>query len=113
MPLRSGGFPSIEMMQPTNLGDFDHLAKRGRFDGSANRRIFFEGEVCAVSFVVLEIVFQDATQPDFMKNHDVVQAFAPNATDQPLDIGVLPRAAGRSKNFVNAHPFGGLTKLLP
>lgn len=66
----------------------------------ASPTVFVEREMSPVLFVVLEVVFQDATQPDFMKNYDVVQAFAPNGTDQPLDIGVLPRAAGRSKNFV-------------
>src|ERR1700751_1977151 len=65
------------------------------------------------TFVVLEIIFQDATQPGFMEDHDMVQAFAANRTDESLDIGVLPWAAGRSENFVNAHPFGGLLKLVP
>jgi len=63
-------------------------------------------------FVVLEVIFQDATQSVFIEDNDVIQAFAPNGTDQPLDIGVLPRAARRSKNFVNADPFGRLGKLV-
>jgi len=61
----------------------------------------------------LEIIFQDAVQSGFIEDDDVVQAFAAKGTDQPLDIGVLPRAAGRSKNFVNAHAFGRLRKLVP
>ena len=65
------------------------------------------------TFAVLEIIFQDATQPGFMEDHDMVQAFAANRTDESLDIGVLPWAAGRSENFVNAHPFGCLLKLVP
>jgi len=88
MPRLSGGFPSIEMMQPADLGDSDHLAKRGRLDRSADRGIFFEGEVGSVSFVVLEVVFQDSTQPSFIEDHDMVKAFAANRTDKPLDIGV-------------------------
>ena len=60
----------------------------------------------------MEIVLQDAAQSDFIEDNDVIQAFAPNGTDQPLDIGVLPRAARRSKNFVNADPFGRLGKLV-
>jgi hypothetical protein len=48
----------------------------------------------SVLFVALELAFQEATQPDFMKNYDVVQAFAPKGTDQPLGIDVLPTAAG-------------------
>ena len=101
------------MMQSADLGNFDHPAKRGRLDRSADRRIFLEREVSSKMFVVLEVIFQDATQSVFIEDNDVIQAFAPNGTDQPLDIGVLPRAARRSKNFVNAHPFGTLRKLLP
>ena len=44
---------------------------------------------------------------------DMVQAFAANRADGSLDIGVLPWTAGRSENFVNAHPFGGRLKLVP
>ena len=113
MALRSGSFPGIEMMQSADLGNFDHPAKRGRLDRSADRRIFVEGEVRSKIFVVLEIIFQDAAQSDFIEDNDVIQAFAAKGTDQPLDIGVLPRAARRSKNFVNAHPLGRLRKLVP
>jgi len=100
-------------MQSADLGNFDHLTERGWFDGSANRRVFFEGQVCSMILVVLQIVFQDATQPDFMKDEDVVQTFTPNGADQPLDVSVLPRAAGRGQNFLNAHIFGCLVKLVP
>jgi hypothetical protein len=64
-------------------------------------------------FVVLEIIFQDAAQSGFIEDGGVIQVFAAKGTDQPLDIGVLPRAAGRSKYFVNAHPLGGLRRLVP
>ena len=101
------------MMQSADLGNCDHPAKRGRLNRSADRRIFVEGEVRSKIFVVLEIIFQDAAQSVFIENNDVIQAFAAKGTDQPLDIGVLPRAAWRSKNFVNAHPLGGLRKLVP
>ena len=72
-----------------------------------------EREVSSKIFVVLEIIFQDAAQSVFIENNDVIQVFAAKGTDQPLDIGVLPRAAWRSKNFVNAHPLGGLRRLVP
>ena len=75
-------------MQSADLGNFDHPAKRGRLDRSADRRIFVEGEVRSKIFVVLEIIFQDAAQSDFIEDNDVIQAFAAKGTDQPLDVGV-------------------------
>src|SRR5438034_4454198 len=41
--------------------------------------------------VVFEMQLQDATQPSFIQDDDVVQALAANRTDQALDIGILPR----------------------
>ena len=58
--LRSGSFPCVKMMQSADLGNFDHPAKRGRLDRSADRRILAKREVSSKSFVVLEIVLQDA-----------------------------------------------------
>ncbi len=36
---RSGSFARVKMMQAADLWDLDHLAKRGRLDRSADRRI--------------------------------------------------------------------------
>ena len=82
------------MMQSADLRNFDHLTKRGRFDGSADRCIFFERQMHPATFVVLEIIFQDATQPGLMEDHDMVQAFAAERTDESLDIGVLAMGCG-------------------
>src|SRR5260370_2962144 len=64
------------------------------------------------SFVVFEIALQDAAQPGLMEDNDVVQALAPNGTDETLNVGILPRALRCSQDFVNAHPSSCLTKLL-
>jgi hypothetical protein len=98
-------------MQSANLGNFDYSAKRGRLDRSADRRIFVQREVRSRIFVVLEIVFQDAAQSGFIEDDDVVQAFATNRTEQPLDIRIWPGAPRRGLNFLNAHPFGSLGEL--
>ncbi len=61
--------------------------------------------MCSALFVVFEIIFQDPAQPSLMEDNDVIEAFSSNRSDQPLNIGVLPRALGRSQDFVNAHRF--------
>ena len=100
------------MMQSTDLWNLDHRTERGRLGGSADRRIFFERQMRAASFVVIEIAIQDPAQSGAMANNDVIQAFAPNGTDQALRVGVLPRALGRRQDFVNAHPIRQVTELL-
>ena len=62
--------------------------------------------------VVIEIAIQDPAQSGAMENNDVIQALAPNGTDQALRVGVLPRILGRRQDFVNAHPFRQVTELL-
>ncbi len=38
-----------------------------------------------------------------VQDDHVIQAFAANATDEPLDIGVLPRTSGGDEYFFNPH----------
>ena len=53
----------------------------GRLDESAVRCTFFERQMRPATFVVLEIIFQDAMQqPGLMEDHDMVQAFAADRT---------------------------------
>src|SRR5260370_20734419 len=75
---RSGSFARVKMMQAADFWSLDHLSERRRLDWSADRRIFFERQMCAALFVVFEIVFQDPAQPGLMEDDDVVQAFSPN-----------------------------------
>lgn len=67
-------------MQPAHLGNFDHAAQGRKLDRSADRCVFFERQMRPATFVVLEIFFQNATQPRLIEDNDVVEAFAPNGT---------------------------------
>ena len=50
-PLRSGSFPSVKVMQAADLWNLDHVTEQGRLDGSAERCIFFERQMCTATFV--------------------------------------------------------------
>jgi hypothetical protein len=39
----------------------------------------------------------------FAQNHDVVEAFATDAADHPLDVGRLPWTPRRDDHFLDAH----------
>ena len=53
--------------------------------------VFFQRQMRPTTLVVFEVALQNSTQPSLMEDNDVIQAFAPNGTNQPFDIGILPR----------------------
>ena len=49
----------------------------------------------------------------FAKDDDVISTFAPNASVQPFDIGVLPRAPIGRHDFFDSHRFYAPSKPIP
>src|SRR5437773_7325792 len=74
--------------------------------------LLVERQVSARPLVVFEIQLQDATQPSFIQDDDVVQALAANRADQALDIGILPRRSRSREDFANAQPPGRFVEFL-
>jgi hypothetical protein len=87
---RSGSFARVKMMQAADLWDLDRLAKRGRLDSSADRRMLFERQMRRAPFVVCKILLQGLAQPSLTEDQDVVQTLPSNEPDQALGVGVLP-----------------------
>jgi len=46
------------------------------------------------------------------KHDHVVQAFAPDGSDQALSVGILPGGFGRGQNLLDAHAFDSSTECL-
>jgi hypothetical protein len=76
-------------MQAADLWDLDHLAKRGRLDRSADRRILFERQMRTAPFVVCKILLQGLAQPSLTEDKDVVQT--------------LPSVRGECSATLNRH----------
>jgi len=53
--------------------------------------------------VVAGVGFEDATQIRFAEHQDVVEAFAPDRANEPLDLSVLPGRACRSWTIAYTH----------
>jgi hypothetical protein len=83
-------------MQAADFWDLDHLAKRGRLDRSADRRILFERQMRTAPSVVCKILLQGLAQPSLTEDKDVVQTLPSNGSDQALRVGVLPWIAAQS-----------------
>src|SRR5260370_35911857 len=91
-------------MQSADLGKLHHPSELRRLYPPRDRSILVERQVSARPLVVFEIQLQDATQPSFIQDDDVVQALAANRADQALDIGILPRGSWSREDFANAQP---------
>jgi hypothetical protein len=75
---RSGSFARVKMMQAADLWDLHHLAKRGRLDSSADRRMLLERQMHTAPFVVCKILLQGLARPNLTEDQDVVQTVPSN-----------------------------------
>jgi hypothetical protein len=87
----SGGEALVTMVQPGHRRDGDDSAKIARLDRTSDRAIFFEREMRSGTLVVVDIRGHYATQVALVEDNYVVETFAANRTDDPLDVSVLPR----------------------
>jgi hypothetical protein len=98
--------PDVSMMQATHFADGHDLAQLRRLDRPLIRGILGEGKVGSGAVVIREIARQDATQVALAQDDDVVEAVAPDRSDQAFGEGILPRAPGSREDFSDLHPLG-------
>ena len=53
--------------------------------------------------IIGKIQGERSAQASFVENNHMIQAFAPKGTNQPLDIGPLPRRSRGREHFLNLH----------
>src|SRR5208282_3285664 len=53
--------------------------------------------------VIGSIVLQNPTQLRFVEHDQVIEAFAPNRSDEPFDVAILPWRAGRGRMIADLH----------
>jgi hypothetical protein len=61
--------------------------------------------------VVFKVTAQDATQVLLVAHDDIVQAFSPDGTNQPFDVGILPRRSRSREHFLYAKVLDSMTKV--
>ena len=89
--LLPSGSQSVAMPVPTTgflyLND---LASLRPLHSPGLRAVHLQGLVAAPAVVVGEVVLEDPSQMPLTENHDVVEAFATDAADDPLHVGRPP-----------------------
>jgi hypothetical protein len=79
-------------MEPADFWDgHDDDAVASRCDRTRNRRVFVERQVRAGAFVVRTIECHRPQQARFVEHDHVVETFATDGSNEPLDEGILPR----------------------
>src|ERR1700681_3703969 len=67
------------------------------------RRILVQREMRADLIVISSVILQHATQLRFVEHDQVIEAFAPNRSDDALDVAVLPWRAWRGRMITDPH----------
>ena len=89
------------MVQPAENWAAKNLP--GPFDGTRERRILLQGEMCAGAIVICHVRQQQVAEVAFAEHDNVVEAFSSDRTDQPFGIPVLPWRPWRRRLIANAH----------
>jgi hypothetical protein len=97
------------MMQATDFADWHDLAQLRRL-GPLIRCLLGEGEVGSGAVVIREIASQDVTQVALAQDDDVVEAVAPDRSDQAFGEGILPTAPSSREDFSDLHPLHPLAE---
>jgi hypothetical protein len=63
--------------------------------------------------IIAEAFGQEPSQMSLMQDDHVIQAFAANTPDGPLDVGVLPRTSWGNQHFFDSHVLHTLPKRGP
>jgi hypothetical protein len=96
----SGGPSFVAVMQSADLGQRHDSTHWFRLDRSRLGRILAQGEMPSRSVIVIQIRTKDTTQGRFVKHEHVVQALAPNRTNDALDVGPLSGGSRGAQHFV-------------
>src|ERR1700726_1825513 len=91
------------MMQSAHFRERDDETLGGRLNTSWRRRVLLQGEVCSRPMIIDEIRGQQTSQMALAEDDDVVQAFAPDGSDQSLRIRILPWAGRSGDHFADVH----------
>jgi hypothetical protein len=100
------------VVQAADLWQLRDLSRPGELNGPELGCILVEREVRATLMIILEVAGQDAAQVRLAENENVIQTLAPDRTDQALGERILPGAVRRREDFVDAHAFHAMPKVL-
>jgi hypothetical protein len=70
---------------------------------SVERSVLVQRKMRADAIVVGRVIGQQIAKVAFSQHHDMVEALASDRSNQPCNVTVLPRRAGRDRPISNTH----------
>ena len=110
---QSGRDPLVVMMESAKLGDFRNPPSIAGMSLASFRRVHLKGLVGPPSMVVAEVVGEDLSEVPLAEYDRVIQAFASDTPDQPLDLRALPRRLWSDQHFLHAQAGDSLPERHP
>ncbi len=92
--------PHVLMVQPTKHRP--HFDRPMEQNGPSIGRILPQREVRAHRIIIVDVACKDVAKVPLARHYDMIQAFPPDRTDQPLGVAVLPWRACRCGMVANA-----------
>src|SRR6266849_5886479 len=83
---RQSKVATLPVVQSTNLGYCNHSSQLRSLDRPRLRRVLLQGKMRPRLVIVGEIRRQGSTQGEFSEDDHMVQALAPNGTDQAFHV---------------------------
>ena len=88
---------SADLRKRHDLATFDRLHR------PSEGRILVQRQVTSRTMIIVQLGCQDTPKMDFVKDDDMVETFAPDRTDDSLDVGRLPGRARCGQHFRDPH----------
>ena len=105
--------PLIMMMQPTYFWHFPDQSNLRLFNSPQLWTIHGLRPAREPVMIIAEVCGQEPPQMSLVQDGQVIQAFAANTPDEPLDVGVLPRTSWGNQHFFDSHVLQRLPKRDP
>jgi hypothetical protein len=99
------------MMQPTDFWHFPDQTNVRPLDRPRHRTIHIQAPVRAPAMIILEVRRQEPPHMSLVQDDHVIQAFAADTPDEPLNVRILPRAPGGDHHFFDPHVSHPLPKV--
>ncbi len=98
------------MVEASHLRDLHYLAGGGRLGRPGLGRVLAKAEVGSGSVIVGEVLGEDAAEVPGVQDNNVVEALAPNGTDQALSVRILPGCPRSGEHLGDAVPEHAVAK---